>query len=43
MVVDPRAEPAYGERVPFVIVAGEPSARLVDKVGVQGHGLRAYC
>jgi hypothetical protein len=32
MVVDPRAEPAYGERVPFVIVAGEPNARLVDKV-----------
>lgn len=27
-----RAEPLYGERVPYVVVYGEPGARLVDLV-----------
>jgi len=29
---DPRAEPQYGERVPYVVKAGAPGARLVDRV-----------
>ncbi|CAI9102204.1 OLC1v1000436C1 [Oldenlandia corymbosa var. corymbosa] len=32
MRADPRAEPRYGERVPYVVVHGEPGARLVDMV-----------
>eukprot|EP00897_Mesotaenium_endlicherianum_P009916 jgi/Mesen1/8953/ME000056S08359 len=32
MACDPRAEPRYGERVPYVVVHGEPGARLVDLV-----------
>ncbi|KAI9654687.1 MAG: DNA polymerase zeta [Trizodia sp. TS-e1964] len=28
---DPRAEPHYGERVPYVIVAGAPGSRLIDR------------
>ena len=28
---DPRAEPQYGERVPYVVIAGAPGARLVDR------------
>eukprot|EP00775_Hariotina_reticulata_P012068 gene12067-12209_t len=32
MAVDPRAEPRYGERVPYVVVAGAPNSRLVDLV-----------
>ncbi|EFJ43266.1 hypothetical protein VOLCADRAFT_66026, partial [Volvox carteri f. nagariensis] len=32
MAVDPRAEPRYAERVPYVVVYGEPGARLVDLV-----------
>lgn len=32
MLEDPRAEPRYGERVPYVIVCGPPNARLVDLV-----------
>eukprot|EP00850_Spirogloea_muscicola_P013421 SM000091S24579 [mRNA] locus=s91:158707:170125:- [translate_table: standard] len=32
MVVDPRAEPRYAERIPYVVVYGEPGARLVDMV-----------
>ncbi|KAI5067558.1 hypothetical protein GOP47_0018086 [Adiantum capillus-veneris] len=32
MVIDPRAEPHYGERIPYVVVHGEPCARLVDMV-----------
>lgn len=31
MLADPRAEPQYGERVPYVVVAGAPSARLIDR------------
>ncbi|KAI9825156.1 MAG: DNA polymerase zeta [Phylliscum demangeonii] len=31
MLQDPRAEPQYGERVPYVVVAGAPGARLVDR------------
>lgn len=29
---DPRAEPQYGERVPYVVKAGAPGARLIDRV-----------
>jgi len=29
---DPRAEPQYGERVPYVIRAGAPGMRLIDRV-----------
>ncbi|KAK3824379.1 MAG: putative DNA polymerase zeta catalytic subunit [Linnemannia elongata] len=32
MELDPRAEPQYGERVPYVVVYGDPSARLTDQV-----------
>lgn len=32
MAQDPRAEPQFGERVPYVVVHGEPGARLVDMV-----------
>ncbi|XP_073038938.1 DNA polymerase zeta catalytic subunit isoform X2 [Primulina eburnea] len=32
MKVDPRAEPRYAERIPYVVVHGEPGARLVDMV-----------
>lgn len=32
MRVDPRAEPRYAERVPYVVVHGEPGARLFDLV-----------
>ncbi|XP_057871729.2 DNA polymerase zeta catalytic subunit isoform X2 [Cryptomeria japonica] len=32
MRVDPRAEPHYGERVRYVVVHGEPGARLMDMV-----------
>ncbi|XP_077217687.1 recovery protein 3 isoform X2 [Tasmannia lanceolata] len=32
MRADPRAEPRYGDRIPYVVVHGEPGARLVDMV-----------
>ncbi len=32
MTKDPRAEPKYGERVPYVVVNGGPQSRLVDLV-----------
>ena len=32
MVDDPRAEPQYGERVPYVVRTGAPGARLIDRV-----------
>jgi DNA polymerase zeta len=32
MAGDPRAEPRYGERVPYVVVCGGPQARLMDLV-----------
>lgn len=32
MMADPRAEPRYKERVPYVVVHGTPGARLVDLV-----------
>lgn len=38
MSIDPRAEPRYGERIPYVVVHGEPGARLVDMV-VDPHAL----
>ncbi|KAK9464313.1 hypothetical protein V1512DRAFT_278509 [Lipomyces arxii] len=31
MQVDPRAGPQYGERVPYVVIAGPVGARLVDR------------
>lgn len=31
MLDDPRAEPQYGERVPYVVIAGAPGARLTDR------------
>lgn len=31
MLEDPRAEPQYGERVPYVVITGGPGARLVDR------------
>ncbi|KAL1840337.1 hypothetical protein VTJ49DRAFT_551 [Mycothermus thermophilus] len=31
MAEDVRAEPQYGERVPYVVVAGAPGARLIDR------------
>jgi DNA polymerase zeta len=33
MAQDPRAEPRFAERIPFVVVVGPPGARLVDQVG----------
>ncbi|KAA8545131.1 hypothetical protein F0562_019980 [Nyssa sinensis] len=30
MRADPRAEPRYAERIPYVVVHGEPGSRLVD-------------
>lgn len=32
MRIDSRAEPRYAERIPYVVVHGEPGARLVDMV-----------
>jgi len=32
MSVDARAEPRYGERVPYIVVAGTPGARIRDLV-----------
>lgn len=32
MRIDPRAEPRYAERVPYVVIHGEPGARLADVV-----------
>ncbi|KAI8606147.1 hypothetical protein EDD21DRAFT_425628 [Dissophora ornata] len=32
MELDPRAEPQHGERVPYVVVYGDPGARLTDQV-----------
>ena len=31
MLEDPRAEPQYGERVPYVVISGAPGARLTDR------------
>ncbi|CAG8958860.1 hypothetical protein HYFRA_00011813 [Hymenoscyphus fraxineus] len=31
MLEDARAEPQYGERVPYVVVTGVPGARLIDR------------
>jgi len=31
MLEDVRAEPQYGERVPYVVMAGAPGARLIDR------------
>lgn len=32
MAADPRAAPRHGERVPYVVVYGDPGARLIDMV-----------
>lgn len=32
MRTDPRAEPRYGDRIPYVVIHGQPGARLVDIV-----------
>lgn len=31
LAYDPRAEPQYAERVPYVITRGEPKSRLVER------------
>lgn len=31
MLEDPRAEPQYGERIPYVVISGAPGARLIDR------------
>ena len=31
MLEDPNDEPQYGERIPYVIIRGEPGSRLVDR------------
>lgn len=31
MLADPRLEPQYGERVPYVVITGAPNARLIDR------------
>jgi len=31
MLTDPRTEPQYGERVPYVVINGAPGARLADR------------
>ncbi|EZF11828.1 hypothetical protein H112_07056 [Trichophyton rubrum D6] len=31
MLEDPKLEPQYGERVPYVVVSGAPGARLIDR------------
>ncbi|PLB52421.1 DNA polymerase zeta, catalytic subunit [Aspergillus steynii IBT 23096] len=31
MLEDPRSEPQYGERVPYVVVTGAPGSRLIDR------------
>lgn len=31
MMEDARAEPQYGERVPYVVISGAPGARLIDR------------
>ncbi|MCJ1393879.1 DNA polymerase zeta [Xylographa bjoerkii] len=32
MIEDPRAEPQYGERVPYVVITGAPGARLIERI-----------
>ncbi|KAF3772848.1 DNA polymerase zeta catalytic subunit [Nymphaea thermarum] len=32
MRADPRAEPRYGERIPYIVVHGEPGGQLIDLV-----------
>lgn len=47
MANDPRAEPKYCERVPYVVVAGPVGARLMDLVSMyveqSGGGLVSLC
>lgn len=39
MANDPRAEPKYCERVPYVVVAGPVGARLMDLVSDRGKSI----
>lgn len=41
MLADARAEPQYGERVPYVVVTGAPGARLIDRCVAPEDLLRA--
>jgi len=43
MMDDPRAEPQYGERVPYVVRAGAPGARLMDRVVSPEEMLKDRC
>ena len=43
MMDDPRAEPQYGERVPYVVKAGAPGARLMDRVVSPEEMLKDRC
>ena len=36
MLEDPRTEPQYGERVPYVVISGAPGARLIDRCVAPG-------
>ncbi|EUC53889.1 DNA polymerase, partial [Rhizoctonia solani AG-3 Rhs1AP] len=31
LALDPMSEPQYGERIPYIIIRGEPGSRLVDR------------
>ncbi|EAS35045.3 polymerase zeta subunit [Coccidioides immitis RS] len=31
MLEDPRLEPQYGERIPYVVISGAPGSRLIDR------------
>ena len=31
VIKDPNDEPQYGDRIPYVIIRGEPNSRLVDR------------
>lgn len=40
MLEDPRLEPQYGERVPYVVITGAPGARLIDRCVAPEHLLK---
>ena len=43
MLEDPNDEPQYGERIPYVIVRGEPGSRLVDRAVAPHELFRDRC
>ncbi|QRV90977.1 DNA polymerase family B [Ceratobasidium sp. AG-Ba] len=43
LALDPMAEPQYGDRVPYVIIRGEPGSRLVDRAVPPEELLRDRC